>query len=104
MSGAVRERVLSASFAHLLQAQGFAAEKISHSGYRGGDLSIPVIGRDLLAEVKVRGVGFQQLYGWLTDVDLLIVKCDRREPLVVIPMRLAVEIAIVAESAKKNSA
>jgi hypothetical protein len=85
-----------------LQEAGFAAEKISRSGYRGADLSIPLIGRDLHAEVKVRGTGFGQLYEWLTGVDLLIVKCDRLEPLIVVPMRLAVEIAAVAERAKNK--
>jgi Holliday junction resolvase len=64
--------------AHLLQEHGFAAEKLSRTGYTGTDLSIPLIGRDHKAEVKVRGTGFRQLYGWLADADMLIVKSDRR--------------------------
>ena len=37
------------------------------------------------------------MYEWLDGNDLLIVRADRREPLVVIPLRLAAEIAAVAE-------
>jgi hypothetical protein len=59
-----------------------------------------VIGRDLCAEVKVRGNGFNQLYDWLTGRDLLIVRADRREPLVVIPLKLAAEIAKAAEQSR----
>ncbi len=36
---------------------------------------------------------FGQLYGWLNGGDVLIVKADRQEPLVVLRMSLAVEIA-----------
>jgi hypothetical protein len=84
-----------------LQRQGFAAERVPLSGSAGGryigDLTIPLLGRDLIAEVKVRSNGFAQLYGWLADRDLLIVRSDRREPLVVLPLRLAAEIAAAAE-------
>jgi hypothetical protein len=44
-----------------------------------------------------RGNGFRELYAWLLDRDFLIVRADRLEPLVVIPLRLAAEIAITAE-------
>jgi hypothetical protein len=84
----------------ILQGRGFAAEKISRTGYTGSDLSMPLLGRDLKCEVKVRGNGFQRLYDWLTGADMLILRADRREPLVVIPLRLAAEIAAVAESHK----
>ena len=40
--------------------------------------------------------GFRELYQWLDGRDLLIVKADRRPALVVVPLRLAVEIALVA--------
>ena len=81
----------------ILQGRGFAAEKISRIGYSGSDLSVPVLGRDLKCEVKVRANGFQRLYDWLTGADLLILRADRREPLVVLPLRLAAEIAAAAE-------
>src|SRR5262249_9397592 len=82
-----------------LQSRGFAAEKISRSGYTGPDLSVPLLNVDRAVEVKVRANGFPELYSWLTDRDLLIVKADRREPLVVVPLSLAVEIAVKAEGA-----
>ena len=55
-----------------------------------------VIGRDLVAEVKCRARGFSQLYDWLSARDLLIVRADRKEPLVILPLRLASEIAAKA--------
>jgi hypothetical protein len=48
-----------------------------------------------------RGNGFRELYRWLDGADLLIVRSDRREPLVVLPMKLAPEIAAIAEMKKK---
>jgi Holliday junction resolvase len=84
-----------------LQDRGFASERVPLSGSArgrfGGDVSIPLLGRDMRAEVKVRANGFQKLYGWLENADLLIVRADRAEPLVVIPLRLAAEIAEMAE-------
>jgi hypothetical protein len=43
--------------------------------------------------VKCRGNGFRELYKWLDGADFLIVRADRRELLVVIPFKLAAEIA-----------
>ena len=89
---------------HYLQGRGFAAERVPLSGAaRGrfaGDLSVPVLGIDRRVEVKVRGNGFRQLYEWLDGRDLLIVRADRLEPLVVIPLKLATEIAVAAEKAR----
>ena len=85
----------------LLQAAGFAAERIPLSGAAGGsyigDISVPLLGVDRCVEVKARSDGFKELYAWLTDRDLLVVKADRREPLVVLPLRLALEIAVKAK-------
>jgi hypothetical protein len=66
-------------------------------GRFGGDVSVPLLGVDRRVEVKCRGTGFCQLYAWLDDADLLIIRADRSEPLVVIPFRLAIEIAQAAE-------
>jgi Holliday junction resolvase len=89
---------------HLLQERGFAAERVPLSGAArgrfGGDVSVPLLGRDLRCEVKCRGNGFRQLYDWLNGADLLIVKADRLEPLVVLPLKFAAEIAAIAERAK----
>ena len=87
---------------HYLQDHGFAAERIPLSGSAGGrfagDLSVPLLGVDRCVEVKVRGNGFRELYSWLDGRDFLIVRADRLEPLVVIPLRLATEIAAAAEA------
>ena len=83
-----------------LRANGFAAEKISRSGYSGGDISVSLLGRDLCCEVKIRAGGFRQLYDWLAGRDLLVVRADRAEPLVILPLKLAAEIAIAAEARK----
>jgi Holliday junction resolvase len=87
-----------------LQDRGFAAERVPLSGAaRGrfsGDLSVPILGVDRRVEVKVRGDGFRKLYDWLSDRDFLIVRADRLEPLVVVRLKLASEIAAAAEKAK----
>jgi Holliday junction resolvase len=89
------------SVVRYLQEQGFAAERVPLSGAAGGsyrgDLTLSLVGRSLCAEVKVRASGFGQLYNWLKGSDLLIVRRDRAEPLVVIPLKLAAEIAAIAE-------
>jgi Holliday junction resolvase len=92
------------SIVTLLKAGGFMAERVPLSGAVGGrfagDIVLPLLGRDLCVEVKCRGQGFRELYSWLGGRDLLIVKADRQEPLVVLRMSLAAEIA---GSAKKGS-
>jgi Holliday junction resolvase len=89
---------------HALQEAGFAAERVPLSGAArgrfGGDLSVPLLGVDRRVEVKARGQGFRQLYAWLDGADLLIVRADRCEPLVVLPLKFAVEIASAAERRK----
>ena len=89
-----------------LQEHGFAAERVPLSGAArgrfGGDVSIPLLGADRRVEVKCRGIGFRQLYDWLEGHDFLIVRADRCEPLVVIPLKLAAEIAMVAERSTKG--
>jgi len=84
-----------------LQEGGFAAERVPLSGAArgrfGGDISVPLLGVDRRLEVKCRGNGFRRLYEWLGDRDLLIVKADRLDPLIVIPFTLALEIARAAE-------
>ena len=90
-----------------LQDRGFAAERVPLSGSAGGrfagDLTVPLLGADRTIEVKVRRDGFRELYRWLDGSDLLIVKADRREPLVVLPLKLAAEIARAAERGKVSS-
>src|SRR5215467_10161160 len=61
-----------------LQEYGFAAERVPLSGAArgrfGGDVSIPVLGVDRRVEVKCRGNGFRELYKWLDNADMLIVR------------------------------
>jgi hypothetical protein len=66
-------------------------------GRFGGDVSVPLLGGDRRVEVKSRSNGFRRLYDWLGNHDFLIVKADRREPLLVMPLGLATEIAAIAE-------
>ena len=77
----------------LLQAQGIAVPKIGGIYNPGTDISMSFLGTDTTIEVKRRGTGFAQLYDWLNDRDVLIGKADRQEPLVVLRMSLAAEIA-----------
>ncbi len=58
-----------------------------------GGWDTPVAGAQPVAEVKCRAAGFRQLYDWLNQRDVLIVKADHQEPLVVLRMSLAAEIA-----------
>jgi hypothetical protein len=53
--------------------------------------------RDRRVEVKCRRDGFRKLYAWLAGADMLIVRSDRREPLLVIPLKLAATVAAKAE-------
>src|SRR3954449_7838872 len=84
-----------------LQERGFAAERVPLSGSAGGsylgDLTVPILEVDRVVEVKCRADGFRELYRWLIDRDILIVRADRSEPLVVLPLKLAAEIASAAD-------
>jgi Holliday junction resolvase len=108
-SGGARHRQKSGREERMLvgiaQDAGFAAERVPLSGSVGGqrfagDIVFPLLGRDLCVESKVRGHGFRQLYAWLQNRDALIIRADRHEPLVVVPLRLALEIAKAAERNK----
>jgi Holliday junction resolvase len=80
-----------------LKVSGIAAVRVPLSGAVGGrfagDIMLPFMGRDLCVEVKARAHGFRELYSWLNQRDVLIVKADRQEPLVVVRLSLAAEIA-----------
>jgi Holliday junction resolvase len=80
-----------------LKASGIEAVRVPLSGSAGGrfggDVILPLAGRDLCVEVKARADGFRELYDWLNKRDVLIVKADRQEPLVIARLSLAAEIA-----------
>jgi Holliday junction resolvase len=90
----------------VLCAHGFAAERVPLSGAArgrfGGDVSIPLLGVDRRVEVKARANGFARLYDWLDGADYLVIKANRREPLVVLPLKLAAEIAAAAERGRSR--
>jgi hypothetical protein len=81
--GARTERAI----AKVLRANGSRAYQPGH------DIVLSLSGRDLCVEVKARADGFRDLYNWLVGRDVLIVKADHKEPLVVLRMSLAAEIA-----------
>jgi hypothetical protein len=91
----------------LLQDHGLAGERVPLSGAArgrfGGDISVPALGRDLRGEAKCRGNGFNRLYDWLEGRDFLVLRADRRELLVVVPLKLAAEIVMMAERAKGSA-
>jgi len=91
-----------------LQDRGFGAERVPLSGSAGGkycgDFTVPILDCDRVVEVNVRARGFSQLYDWLEGRSLLVVRADRREPLVVVPWSLAIEIATAAERNKGGAA
>jgi hypothetical protein len=70
------------------------ARKVSRAHQVGHDLEL-LLGDDrmLRIECKARADGFRQLYDWLQERDVLIVKADRQERLVVLRLGLAAEIA-----------
>jgi hypothetical protein len=88
----------------LLQERGLAGERVPLSGAArgrfGGDISVPVLGRDLRGEAKARGNGFRRLYDWLEGRDFLVIRADRKSLLVVVKLELAAEVVMAAERAK----
>jgi hypothetical protein len=98
--GDERER----SLVRILQAAGFAATRVPLSGSAGGrfsgDVTTPLLGRDLTVEVKARH-RFAQLYDWIDGADVLVIQGDRQQPLVVVRLRFALEIAVAAERGRR---
>ena len=74
----------------ILTAAGLVARRIPLSGaMRGfkGDIELELAGRKLRLEAKSRKHGFKFIYEALADNDALLVKTDRSEPLVIMPLR-----------------
>lgn len=86
----------------ILQAAGLAAERIPLSGAAGGsfcgDLTVPILGTDARFECKSRASGFKFLYENLGENFGLIVKQDRCDPLVVMPLQRFAELAREADT------
>jgi hypothetical protein len=66
-----------------LRELGLKAERIPLSGQAGGSFSGDLIVEGLKAEVKGRADGFKSIYKWLEGVDILFIKADRKEWLVI---------------------
>jgi Holliday junction resolvase len=90
--GCRRER----EFVNLHTAMGVHAERVPLSGACGGafsgDIDVYAFGPDeapLVGEVKARanGEGFKVLEGWMSNSDVLFLRRDRAEPMVVLPWR-----------------
>jgi Holliday junction resolvase len=94
----------------LLQDHGLASERVPLSGAArgrfGGDISVPVLGRDLRGEAKCRGngSGFKCLYEWLEGRDFLVIRADRKPLLVVTTLELAAKVVMSAERETKEGA
>jgi hypothetical protein len=64
-------------------------------GAWSGDIQVELRGHTRKIQVKARRE-FRTLHGWLSGVDLLILKADRCDSLVVTPVRLFVELVAIA--------
>ncbi len=96
---------------HILQEAGLAAWRCPLSGgahsknappnaSSGFDICFPMLGREAKMEVKHHANGFARLYKWLAPVDLLAVRSDRADPLVIMPLQTLIDLITAAESEK----
>jgi hypothetical protein len=72
----------------------------SAGGRFSGDIAAPLLGRDLTVEVKARH-RFAQLYEWINGADVLVIQGDREQPLVVVRLRFALDVAVAAERGRQ---
>ena len=76
--------------ADILRSYGLDAKRVPLSGSMNGfkgDIELQLIAGMLIGEAKSRANGLIKLYQWLGENDLLIVKQDRCDPLVVMDLR-----------------
>ena len=85
---------------HVGQDAGFAVTKRSRMYTAGHDLDWPLLGADRRVEVKRHANGQARLYAWLEPVYAVVHRGDRREWLVTLRLRDAIEIAKAAERGK----
>lgn len=74
-----------------LRGYGINTRRVPLSGgapFFSGDILIEINGKEYKCEVKARKDGFKQIYKWLEERDLLLIKADRKEYLVIIPLDL----------------
>lgn len=86
---------------HICQESGIAAERVPLSGAAGGsykgDVSMPVLGRDVTLECKARANGFKQIYDWMADNYGVVLRADRKQPLICIRLTDFVELARLSD-------
>jgi len=75
-----------------IKAERYPLSGASHFRGSGHDVDLYVFGADaapLVAEVKKRksGAGFTQLERWLGDYDLLVLRRNHADPMIVLPWR-----------------
>jgi Holliday junction resolvase len=98
---------------NLHKENGIHAERIPLSGAtryqsRGYDVDIYAWGKNdlaLKAEVKGRasGAGFTMLERWLADYDVLFLRRDRQEPLVVVPWQVWIDLVRCVEAGRNGA-
>jgi hypothetical protein len=85
--------------ARLLCELGLPCVRVPLSGAIGGiwsgDIQLELRGHTRKIQVKARRE-FRTLHQWLSGADLLLLKADRCDPLVVMPVHLFVELATTA--------
>jgi hypothetical protein len=77
---------------HKLQDAGIVAEKLSYAYKKTHDLKVVMFDRHQKMEIKCRANGFATIYKWLEPVDLLVLRRDRSEPLVVMSLKTMIEM------------
>lgn len=80
---------------NIFKAHDIEAQRVPLSGatdFAKGDVEVKIKGKTWRLELKARGEGFKSLYGWLADNDALVVKADRQEALVVVPLSRFIEL------------
>jgi hypothetical protein len=73
----------------LLRSHGLSAYRVPLSGSCIGfkdDIEIRAPGRTWRLESKARGAGFVQIYRWLADADVLVLRADRQRLLAVLDL------------------
>jgi hypothetical protein len=70
---------------------------LSGGGSIKGDLIVPFLDKDYVVEVKARAAGFKTIYNWLAGNDALIVKADRQEPVLIVPLKTILEMKAKCE-------
>jgi hypothetical protein len=86
----------------VLLQHGLVCARVPRSGAIGGawsgDIHLELLDRVLRVEVKARAC-FTTLHKWLSKADVLVLKADRLEPLVVLPLPLLAELAASSNKA-----